>query len=140
MSTSPAVPAVKTENGFERFIDSLGSFFKKAAPIALEGAEVAAPLLALSPIGPEYNIVLGGITAAIGADQAITAASSTPLSGTQKMAIALSVASPQLTTILASKGITEPTSVQTAIQQFAQNVYNLQTGPAAVVKPANSTT
>ena len=127
-----AVPAIKTENGFQRFIDSLGSFLKKAAPVVLEGADVARPLLALTPIGPEYNIALTGIETAISADQAMQAASATALTGVQKMAVAAAVATPVLTQILGSKGITEPVTVQTAIAQFLQNVFNLQTGPATM--------
>ncbi len=131
MSTAPVQP-----NAFERFIDKLDVFFKKAAPIALTGAELARPFLALSPVGPEYNIALTGVETAISADQAIQASAGVPLTGAQKMAVAISVAAPQLQTILASKGITESTAVQTAIAQFAQNVYNLQTGPAAVAPAA----
>ena len=131
MATAPA----KTENTFERLIDKLVPFLKKSVPIALEGAELARPLLALSPAGPEYGIALTGIETAIQADQAIQAASGTPMTGPQKMAVAISVAAPQLQTILAGKGITEPAVVQTAIAGFAQNVYNLQTGPVAAVSP-----
>jgi len=137
MSTVP-VTVTATENGFQRFIDSLGSFLKKAAPIAIEGAEVARPLLALTPIGPEYNIALTGIETAIAADNAMQASSATALTGVQKMAVAVTVAAPVLTQILGSKGIKEPVTVQTAIAQFLQNVFNLQTGPAVVpaVAPA----
>ncbi len=143
MSTAPAVVVaapeavaaaapVKKENGFERFIDKIVPFLKKAAPVVLEGAELARPLLALSPIGPEYNIALTGIETAIAADQAMQASSAIPLTGTQKMAVAASVASPVLVQILGTKGITEPVAVKTAIAQFLQNVYNMQTGPVAV--------
>ncbi len=134
-ATMSTAPVVKQPNAFERFIDKLDTFFKKVAPIALTGAELARPFLALSPVGPEYNIALTGVETAISADQAIQASAGVPLTGAQKMAVAISVAAPQLQTILASKGITESTVVQTAIAQFAQNVYNLQTGPAAAVAP-----
>ena len=141
MSTAPTVIApAKTPNAFERFIDKLVPFLKKAAPVLLEGAELARPLLALSPIGPEYGIALTGIETAISADQAMQANAAAPLTGVQKMAVAATVASPVLTQILGTKGITEPVAVQSAIAQFLQNVYNLQTGPittvAPVVKPA----
>ncbi len=137
MSTAAVVPApAKTENAFERFIDKLVPFLKKEAPVALEGAEAAEPLLALTPIGPEYALALTAITTAVKADQSIQAASATPLTNSQKMAVAVSVATPGIAQILATKGIVEPASVQTAIAQFLQNVYNLQTGPAAVPAPA----
>lgn len=140
MSTPPAAAAVlvaapKTENGFERFIDKLGMFFKKAGPLALEGAELARPFLALSPIGPEYSIALTGIEAAVKLDQQMQAASAAPLSGVQKMVLAVSVASAPIEQILSTKGITEPVAVKSAIAQFLQNVFNLQTGPVAVPAP-----
>ena len=126
---------VKTENGFERFIDKVKAFAKKEAPIADEIAEAAKPILALTPIGPEYALALTGIETAWKADAATQAASATPLTGIQQMALAVQVATPGITQILSSKGIREPATVETAIAQFLQNVYNLQTGPAAVVAP-----
>lgn len=134
-SVAAQVAAPKTGNGFERFIDKLGSFFKTAGPLALEGAELARPFLALSPIGPEYSIALTGIEAAVKLDQQMQAASAAPLSGVQKMVLAVSVASAPIEQILSTKGITEPVAVKSAIAQFLQNVFNLQTGPVAVPAP-----
>lgn len=134
-SVAAQVAAPKTENGFERFIDKLGSFFKTAGPLALEGAELARPFLALSPIGPEYSIALTGIESAVKLDQQMQAASAAPLSGVQKMVLAVSVASAPIEQILSTKGITEPVAVKSAIAQFLQNVFNLQTGPVAVPAP-----
>jgi hypothetical protein len=133
MSTAAVVPAAP--NGFVRFIDKLRDFLKKAAPVADEVAEAAKPILALTPFGAEYNIALTAIETAAKADISIQSASATPLTGIQQLAIAIQVAQPELATILASKGVVEPTSVQTAISQFVQNVYNFQTGPVATVPP-----
>jgi hypothetical protein len=137
MSTAPVTPVTPvtpapTENGFERFIDKFKAFVKKAAPIADEVAEAAKPILALTPIGPEYSLALTAIETAAKVDAATQAASGTALTGTQQMALAVQVANTGLTTILASKGITESSAVNAAITQFLQNVYNLQSGPAAV--------
>jgi hypothetical protein len=52
------------------------------------------------------------------------------------MALAIQAITPGLTAILASKGIKESAAVEQAIAEFAQNVYNLQTGPIAVIFPA----
>lgn len=131
MSTASVVIA-PTENAFERFIDKFKVFVKKAAPVVDEVAEAAKPILALTPIGPEYDLALTAIETAAKVDAATQAASGTPLTGTQQMALAVQVANTGLTTILASKGITEPAATEAAIAQFLQNVYNLQTGPAAV--------
>ncbi len=130
IETSTAVSA-KKENGFHRFIDDLAGFFRKAAPVADQLANAAKPLVALSPLGPEYNLALTGIETAVQADVATQTAATTPLTGIQKMALAVQVATPGLTQILATKGITEPPAVSAAISGFVQNVYNLQTGPTA---------
>lgn len=130
---STAAPA-KKESGLHRFIDDLDSFFKKAAPIADQLANDAKPLVALSPLGPEYNLALTGIESAVQADVATQAAASTPLTNLQKMALAVQVTTPGLTKILATKGITEPLAVSSAISGFVQNVYDFQTGPTAVTK------
>jgi len=131
MATTAVTPA-PAENGFERFIDKIGQFFKKDAPI-IEGFAVAAePFLALTPFGPEYALVVNAI---IGVQKTATASLSTgaSLTGAQKMALVLEAASPGLTAILASKQVTS--GVPAAISQFAQNVYNLQTGPVTTVAP-----
>ena len=131
--TSTAAPA-KKESGIHRFIDELDSFFKRAAPVADQLANAAKPILALTSVGPEYNLALTGIETAVQADIATQAASGTPLSNLQKMALAVQVSTPGLTQILATKGITEPPAVSSAISGFVQNVYDLQTGPTAVSK------
>lgn len=133
MSTAPVTPEVKVENGFERFIDKLNKFIASKLPGAIKIAEAAEPILALTPAGPEYNLVVGAIAIASQASAASVAAGGPALTGEQKMAIAVQSSTPALTTILASKGVTS--EVPAAISQFAQNVYNLQTGPA-VATPA----
>ncbi len=130
MSTAPV-----THNGFVRFIDGLENFFKHAAPVVGNLAEAARPILALTPYGPEYNLALTGIETAVQADIAVQKASATPLTGVQKMALAVAVATPGITQILAAKGVHETSTQQTAIAQFLQNVYSLQTGPVAA-RPA----
>jgi hypothetical protein len=130
MSTAPVVAAPKTENGFERFIDKFKAFVKKEAPLVDEVANAAKPILALTPFGPEYNLALTAIETAAKVDAATQAAAGKPLTGTQQMALAVQVANTGLTTILASKGITESAATEAAISQFLQNVYNIQTGPA----------
>jgi hypothetical protein len=131
MATAAVTPA-PAESGFKRFIDAVGNFFVKAAPVAEEVAVAAEPLLALSPIGPEYDLVVNAI---VGVQKTATASLSTgaTLSDEQKMSLVISAITPGVTTVLASKGITESVAVTAAIAQFAQNVYNLQTGPVAVV-------
>lgn len=131
MSTAAVVPA-PAESGWTRFIDAIGSFFKKSAPV-IEGIAVAAePFLALSPFGPEYDLVVNAI---VGVQQTATASLTTgaTLTGTQKMALVLEAITPGLTAILASKKVTS--GIPAAISQFAQNVYNLQTGPTTTVAP-----
>jgi hypothetical protein len=132
MSTAPIVAVASTENGFQRFIDSIGSFFTKTAPVIEQIAVDAEPFLALSPVGPEYDLVVNAI---VGIQKTATASLTTgaTLSGAQKMALVLQSITPGLTAILASKGITS--NVPAAISQFAQNVYNLQTGPTTTVAP-----
>lgn len=128
MSTAAITPA---PSGFKRFIDAIGNFFKKSAPIIEEAAVAAEPLLALSPVGPEYDLVVNAI---VGVQKTATASLLTgaTLTDAQKMALVIQAITPGVTTVLASKGITEPATVTTAIAQFAQNVYNFQTGPVAV--------
>ncbi|WP_188760843.1 hypothetical protein [Edaphobacter acidisoli] len=137
MSTTAVTTApTTTENGFERFIDKIGAFFKRAEPAinAAEGVAVSAePFLALTPYGPEYDLVLNAI---VGAQQTAEASLATgvTLTGEQKMALVLAAVTPGLTAILKSKNVTS--GIPAAIAQFAQNVYNLQTGPATTVPPA----
>jgi hypothetical protein len=133
MSTAAAV--VPAESGYKRFIDAIGNFFVKSAPEIEEVAEVAEPILALTPFGPEYDLVVNAI---VGVQKTATASlsSGATLTGAQRMALVISAISPGVTAILASKGITESTAVQQAIAEFAQNVYNLQAGPTASATPA----
>jgi hypothetical protein len=131
-TTSTPAATASTESGFMRFIDAIGNFFVKSAPV-LEGLAVAAePFLALSPFGPEYDLVVNAI---IGVRKTATASLTigATLTGTQQMALVLEAVVPGLTAILASKKVT--TGIPTAINQFAQNVYNLQTGPTTTVAP-----
>jgi hypothetical protein len=132
MSTTAVVPAV---NGFTRFIDAIGNFFKKDAPVIEAAAVAAEPILALSPFGPEYDLVVNAI---VGVQKTATASLTTgaSLSDTQKMALVVQAITPGVTIVLASKGITESATVAAAIAQFAQNVYNFQTGPVALTTPA----
>lgn len=131
MSTTPVPAPPPPHNVFIRFIDKIGSFFIHAAPVIEEAAVAAEPLLALTPFGPEYNLVVNAI---VGAQKTATASLSTgaALSGTQKMSLTIQAITPGLSAILASKGIKESTAVEQAIAEFAQNIYNLQTGPVAV--------
>lgn len=134
MSTAAVTPAPK-ESGFTRFIDAIGHFFGHVAPVVEAAAVAAEPLLALTPFGPEYALVVNAI---VGVQKTATAslATSATLTAAQKMALVIEAVTPGVTTVLASKGITEPAAVTAAISQFAQNVFNFQTGPVAVtVKP-----
>ncbi len=135
---SPVILPAKKQSGFHRFIDELFSFVKKAAPVADQLANAAKPIMALTPFGPEYNLAVTGIETAVQADVATQAASGIPLTNLQKMALALQVSTPGITQILASKGITEPVPVQTAISGFVQTVYDLHTGPTAAATPATA--
>lgn len=135
MATTPA-PVPPQHNGFVRFIDAIGSFFVHQAPRIEAIAIAAEPFLALTPFGPEYNLVLNAI---VGVQKTATAslAASATLTGAQKMSLVVQAVTPGLTSILGSKGITG--SIEAAIEQFAQNVYNLQTGPTTTVPAASST-
>ena len=131
MSTAAVTPA-PAGNAFTRFIDAIGHFFVHSAPV-IEGIAVAAePFLALTPFGPEYDLVVNAI---VGVQKTATVSlnSGATLNGTQKMALVLQAVTPGLTTILASKKVTS--GIPEAINQFAQNVYNLQTGPVTTVPP-----
>ena len=132
-TTATPVAAASQPNGFIRFIDAIGNFFKKSAPEIEEVAKDAEPFLALTPFGPEYDLVVNAI---IGAQQTATASLATgvALTGVQKMAIVLQAVTPGLSSILASKKVTS--GIPAAISEFAQNVYNLQTGPTTTVVPA----
>lgn len=137
MATAVVVQSVSTSkpNGFVRFIDAIGHFFVKQAPVIEKVAEAAEPLLALTPFGPEYDLIVNAI---VGVQKTATASLTTgaSLTGEQRMALVIQAVTPGVTAILASKGITEPTAVEQAIAQFAQNVYNLQTGPVATTTTA----
>jgi len=130
-SVPVSTPVAAKPNGFIRFIDTIKADFKKFEPIAEEVAVAAEPLLALSPIGPEYNLVVNAI---VGARKAADASLSVGanLNGTQQMSLVLAAITPGVTAVLASKGITESATVTAAIAQFVQNVYGLQTGPAYI--------
>jgi hypothetical protein len=134
MSTAPAavVQPVSTESGFKRFIDAIGNFFVKSAPVLENVAVDAEPFLALSPVGPEYDLVVNAI---VGVQKTATASLTTgaTLTGAQRMALVLEAVTPGLSQILASKNVTS--GIPAAISQFAQNVYNLQTGPMTNVPP-----
>jgi hypothetical protein len=132
MSTAAVVPGAPAQSGFVRFIDAIGNFFKKSAPELEAVAQAAEPFLALSPFGPEYDLV---VNAVVGVQQTATAslAAGVGLTGVQKMALVLEAVTPGLTQILASKKVTS--GIPAAISQFAQNVYNLQTGPTTTVAP-----
>lgn len=131
-ATTP-VAAASQPNGFIRFIDAIGNFFVKSAPVLETIAVDAEPFLALTPFGPEYDLVVNAI---VGVQKTATASLTTgaTLTGEQKMALVLEAVAPGLTQILASKKVTS--GIPTAISQFAQNVFNLQTGPTTTVAPS----
>ncbi len=132
------IPA-STEDDFERFLDHVKTFFVKAGPVITEVEDIAVaaePILALTPIGPEYDLVVNAIMMA----QQIAKASivaGTKLTGKQKADIAISAATPALMTILTSKGIT--TSTELIIANWIQNVFNILIGPVAhIIENANN--
>jgi hypothetical protein len=138
MSTG-AVVQPQQKNGFLRFIDAVGNFFQHAAPVAEAVAVAAEPFLALTPFGPEYDLV---VNAVVGIQKTATASieAGVNLSGAQKMALVIQSVTPGLDAILTSKGVT--TDTETHIANWTQLVYNLLTGPvvaavaAAAAKPA----
>jgi hypothetical protein len=138
VTTAPTEPA-KTENGFERFIDKLESFVSAELPVVSSVAVAAEPILALTPIGPEYALVVTAIAAAEKASAAFRSKTGVALTGKQKMSLVVQATAPALSAILTAKGVTDA-SIPTAIGQFAQNVYNLQTGPAAATLPSPAPT
>ncbi|MDP9039821.1 MAG: hypothetical protein M3O02_11210 [Acidobacteriota bacterium] len=135
MSTAAVVPAAAggvvqtapTHNGFVRFIDRIGSVFKHVVPYVEQIAVDAEPfVLALSPFGPEYELVVNAI---VGAQRNATAslAVGVGLTGEQKMELVLKAVAPALTSILGSKGITVGATDHVA--KYAQIVYDLLTLP-----------
>jgi hypothetical protein len=135
MATAPVVPQ---HNGFVRFIDAIGHFFVKAAPVAEEVMVAAQPFLALTPFGPEYTLVEQAI---LGVQKTATAslAAGKDFTGAQKMALVLQAVTPGLNTILTSKGVTSDT--ETHIANWTQVVFNLLSGPVgtAIVAAVNQT-
>ena len=127
-AAAPATPAPAHKNGFLRFIDAVGHDIKVAAPIVLGAAKAAEPILALTPFGPEYKLV---VDAVIAAQQKATAsiAAAPDLTGEQKLALAIEASTPSLTTILNEKGVT--TGQQAAIQAWVQTVFQILAGPVA---------
>lgn len=132
MSTAAVTPA-PPKGAFIRFIDEVGHFFVHAAPVVEEAAVAVEPLLALTPFGPEYDLVVNAIVG-VQKTAAASLATSAALTNEQKLSLVIQAITPGVTSVLASKGITEPVAVTAAIAQFAQNVYNFQAGPV-VVKP-----
>ena len=129
MANTPVAPS--TEGTFERFIDKIKAIFVKAQPLAqaLETVALdAEPILALTPVGPEYQVAVNAIVGAQQVAQASLAAG-TNLSGAQKAAIAVQAATPALNTILTSKGVTANT--ENVISTWIQNVFNILAGPVA---------
>lgn len=127
-----------SKNVVVRFIDRIGALFQKAVPVlrGLEAIAVAAePVLALTPMGPEYQVAVNAI---VGAQQVAAAslAAGTDLSGTQKATIAVQAATPALMTILTSKGVTQ--GVEDVIQTWVQNVFNILAGPVAALVSAQT--
>ena len=132
-ATTSAAPAAKTENSFERFIDKVHAFFIKAEPVVdkiEQVAEDAEPILALTPEGPEYAVAVNAILSAQAVAKASIAAG-TNLTNEQKAAIAVQAATPALTAILTSKGVT--TNTQTHITTWIQNIFNILAGPVALI-------
>ena len=127
MGTS--VMVTPNEGVMERFIDKVEAVFVKAEPYgqAMVAAALAAePVLALTPAGPEYEVAVNAIVGAQQIAQASLAAG-TVLSGAQKAAIAVQAATPALSTILTSKGVSVETG--TAISTWIQNIFNILAGP-----------
>lgn len=136
MSTAAVVPAPaattaapKQKPGFVRFIDHVGHFFAAEGPAVLKVAVDAEPILALTPFGPEYTLVVNSIVNAQRIATLSMQAGAT-LSGEQKMALALAAVMPALSEILKAKGVTA--DVEKAIAGFVQAVYDLHAGPAVL--------
>lgn len=130
--------ATAPEGAVERFIDKVQVFLVKAEPFvqAAEQAMVAAePMLALTPAGPEYQVAVSAI---LGAQQVaqVSLAAGTTLTGMQKAAIAVNAATPALTNILSSKGISVNTEVTISI--WIQNIFNILAGPVASIVSGKS--
>jgi hypothetical protein len=123
MSTAPVV---QQHNGFVRFIDAVGHFFVRTAPVVEEVAVAAEPFLALTPFGPEYNLV---VNAVVGVQKNATAsiAAGVNLTNEQKFALAVQASQPGLNAILTSKGITDDTDAH--INNWVQLIFNLLSGP-----------
>ena len=138
-AASPAAPAPAHHNGFIRFIDAVGHDIAHIAPPVLHAAVAAEPILALTPFGPEYQLVVNAIVSAQQQATASIAAQPT-LTGEQKLALAIQASTPSLTTILNSKGVNA--DQQAAIQAWVQTVFQILAGPVAMVPvtPASAQT
>lgn len=138
MATTPAPvpPVAPGKNGFIRFIDAIGHFFVKAEPAIEKVAVDLEPALAFTPFGPEYALVVNAI---VGVRKTATAslASGVGLTGEQQMALVLQAATPGLNAILQSKGHTDNATIDAAVKQWAQVVFDILSGPiAAKIAPA----
>lgn len=128
MATVPVTPVVvpAKKNAVLRFIDAVGHFLVRAAPIVEEVAVAAEPFLAFTPFGPEYDLAVNAIVGVQKTAEASIAAG-VNLTGEQKFALALQAAGPGLNTILTSKGVTADT--ETHVSNWIQLIFNLLSGP-----------
>jgi hypothetical protein len=134
MATAPVTPAPK-QNAFVRFIDAIGHFFVKSAPVIEKVAVDLEPALAFTPFGPEYDLVVNAVVGSAKTAAASVVAGTT-LTGAQKMQLVLQAVTPGLDAILKSKGVTDQTAIDAAIAQWSQVVFDILAGPVAATPAA----
>lgn len=131
-TTAAATTTPKIANVFDRFIDKIEAVFVKAEPMLRTAENLALeaePILALTPVGPEYIVAVNAIVGAQQVAQASLAAG-VNFTGAQKAALAVQAATPALNAILTSKGVSAGT--EATIASWIQSIFNILAGPVAL--------
>lgn len=131
----PAVPAAPHKSGFIRLIDKLGGFFHTHEGTIQDCAIASESIVgALTPFGPEYDLVVNAI---VGMRRTAAAAqvAGVQVAGPDQMKVVFAATMPTLSSILSSKGIAKDDQ-DAIIATYLQAVYSLHTLPAVTVQPA----
>jgi hypothetical protein len=120
--------------GFVRFIDKVGGFFVRHEGAIEQAAVDAEAVLALTPFGPEYDLVVNAI---VGIRRMASASKSAgvAISGPDQMKKVVEAVTPGLVNILVSKNVIDNHDVH--IANYTQVLFDLLSGPT--VGPAAST-
>lgn len=127
ISAVTVAPVVKAKSGFVRFIDKVGSFMLRHESAIEHAAVDLEPVLALTPFGPEYDLVVNAIVG-MRRTAAASKAAGAEISGVDQMKKVLETVTPALVNILVVKGVLDSHDVH--IANYAQVVFDLLCGPA----------